>query len=50
LTEALNFAKRAVKLDSANADLPLAVAAYDEAIEILQRVITRRSQKAGNHE
>lgn len=47
LAEALNFAQRAVKLDLANADLPLAVAAYDEAISILQRVITRRSEKPG---
>jgi hypothetical protein len=47
LTEALNFAQRAVKLDLANGDLAVAVAAYDEAIAILQRVITRRSQKPG---
>ena len=47
LTEALNFAQRAVKLDLANADLAVAVTAYDEAIAILQRVITRRSQKPG---
>ncbi|KAF8498238.1 hypothetical protein F5888DRAFT_1826570 [Russula emetica] len=47
LTEALKCAQRAVKLDSANTDLPLAVAAYGEAIAILQRVIARRSQKPG---
>jgi hypothetical protein len=47
LTEALNFAQRAVKLDLANGDLAVAVAVYDEAIAILQRVITRRSQKPG---
>jgi hypothetical protein len=47
LTEALKCAQRAVKLDLAKSDLPLAVAAYDEAIAILQRVIARRSQKPG---
>jgi len=47
LTEALKCAQRAVKLDTAKSDLHLAVAAYDEAIAILQRVISRRSQKPG---
>lgn len=48
LTEALKCAQRAVKLDLAKSDLPLAVAAYDEAIAILQQVIARRSQKPGS--
>jgi hypothetical protein len=47
LTEALECAQRAVKLDLAKSDLPLAVAAYDESIAVLQRVIARRSQKPG---
>jgi hypothetical protein len=47
LTDALKCAQRAVKLDMAKSDLPLAVAAYDEAIAILQCVIARRSQKPG---
>jgi len=47
LTEALKRAQRAVKLDLAKSDLALAVAAYGEAIAILQRVIARRSQKPG---
>jgi hypothetical protein len=62
LKEALKCARRAVKLDSVTKlesapsnklgsslrpDLPAAVAAYDEAIAILQRVIARRSQKPG---
>jgi hypothetical protein len=60
LKEALKCARRAVKLDSitklesaklgsasVRRDLPAAVAAYDEAIAILQRVIARRSQKPG---
>jgi hypothetical protein len=62
LKEALKCARRAVKLDSATKDsstssklgsdsvrpdLTAAVAAYDEAIAILQRVIARRSQKPG---
>ena len=47
LTEALKCARRAVKHDAVEADAPAAVAAYDEAITILQRVIRRRSQKPG---
>lgn len=47
LTEALKCAQRAVKLDTAKLDLPLAVAAYGEGIAILQQVIARRSQKPG---
>lgn len=47
LTEALKCARRAVKHDSVEADMPAAIAAYDEAIAILQRVIARRSQKPG---
>jgi len=47
LTEALKFAQRAVKLDAVELDLPVAIALYDEAIAILQRVITRRSEKPG---
>lgn len=47
LTEALKCAQRAVKLDLAKSDLPLAVVAYEEAISILQDVIARRSEKPG---
>ena len=47
LTEALKCARRAVKYDAVEADAPAAVAAYDEAITILQSVIRRRSQKPG---
>jgi hypothetical protein len=47
LTEALRCAQHAVKLDAIEADLPVAILAYDEAIAILQRVITRRSQRPG---
>jgi hypothetical protein len=47
LTEALKCARRAVKHDSVESDMPAAIAAYDEAIAILQRVIARRSQRPG---
>jgi hypothetical protein len=47
LTEALKCAQRAVKLDLAKSDMPLAVAAYDEGIAILQLVIARRLQNPG---
>jgi hypothetical protein len=45
LTDALRRAQRAVELDSAESDVPSAIAAYDDAIALLQRVIERRSKK-----
>lgn len=50
LTEALRRAQHAVTLDSneAPSDVPAAIAAYDEAIGLLKRVIERRSQRPGN--
>jgi len=50
LTEALRRAQHAVTLDSneAPSDVPAAIAAYDEAIGLLKRVIERRSQRSGN--
>jgi hypothetical protein len=47
LTGALRRAQRAVELDSAEADVPAAIAAYDDAIALLRRVIERRSKKPG---
>lgn len=50
LTEALRRAQHAVTLDSneSPSDVPAAIAAYDEAIGLLKRVIERRSQRSGN--
>ena len=45
LTDALRRAQRAVELDSAESDVPAAIAAYDDAITLLQRVIERRSKR-----
>lgn len=45
---ALQRARHAVQLDSSGSDVHSAITAYDEAIELLQRVIARRSQKPGN--
>jgi len=45
LTDALRRAQRAVELDSAESDVPAAIAAYDDAIALLQLVIERRSKK-----
>jgi hypothetical protein len=47
LTDALRRAQRAVELDSAESDVPGAIAAYDDAIALLQLVIERRSKKPG---
>ncbi|KAI9450286.1 hypothetical protein F5148DRAFT_601182 [Russula earlei] len=47
LTKALHRALHAVELDSSGSDLPAAIAAYDEAIALLQRVITFRSRHPG---
>jgi hypothetical protein len=48
LSKALQRARYAVQLDSSGSDIPSAIAAYDEAIELLQHVIARRSRKPGN--
>ncbi|KAH9057590.1 hypothetical protein EDB87DRAFT_1014828 [Lactarius vividus] len=48
LSKALQRARHAVHLDSSGSDTPSAVAAYSEAIELLQWVIARRSRKPGN--
>ena len=50
LSDALQRARHAVHLDSSGSksNIPSAVTAYGEAIELLQRVIARRSQKPGN--
>ncbi|KAI9459874.1 hypothetical protein BJY52DRAFT_1211653 [Lactarius psammicola] len=48
LSKALQRARHAVQLDSSGSDVPSAVAAYSEAIELLQWVIARRSRKSGN--
>lgn len=48
LSNALQRARHAVHLDSSGSDIPSAVAAYSEAIELLQWVIARRSRKPGN--
>lgn len=48
LSNALQRARHAVQLDSSGSDIPSAVAAYGEAIELLQCVIARRSRKPGN--
>ncbi|KAF8259915.1 hypothetical protein EI94DRAFT_1717865 [Lactarius quietus] len=48
LSIALQRARHAVQLDSSGSDVPSAIAAYDEAIELLRRVIARRSRKPGN--
>lgn len=45
LSEALRRSQHAVKLDMTESNFPAAIAAYDEAIALLQRVIARRSQK-----
>lgn len=45
---ALQRARHAVQLDSSDSDIPSAIAAYGEAIELLQTVIARRSRKPGN--
>jgi len=49
LTRALYLAQQAVELDSSESqsDMPAAVAAYGEAIALLQRVIAQRSQNPG---
>ncbi|KAI0297044.1 hypothetical protein B0F90DRAFT_1742649 [Multifurca ochricompacta] len=47
LSEALQRAQHAVHLDSSQSDIPAAIAAYDEAILLLQQVIARRSRKVG---
>jgi hypothetical protein len=47
LREALQRAQTAVQFDKAKSDLPAAVAAYEEAIALLQRVIERRAQILG---
>jgi len=47
LTEALRRARRAVDLDTSESDVRAAIAAYDDAIALLQLVIERRSQKPG---
>ncbi len=48
LSKALQRARHAVQLDSSGSDVSSAVAAYGEAIELLQWVIARRSRKPGN--
>jgi hypothetical protein len=48
LSNALQRAQHAVQLDISGSNVPSAVAAYSEAIELLQRVIARRSRKPGN--
>ena len=47
LAQALEQAQHAVHLDTARSDLPAAIAAYDEAIALLQRVVARRARKPG---
>ena len=47
LTDALRRAQRAVELDSAELNLPAAIAAYDDAIALLQLVVERRSKRPG---
>ena len=48
LSVALQRARHAVQLDTSGSNIPSAVAAYSEAIELLQWVIARRSRKPGN--
>jgi hypothetical protein len=48
LSKALQRARHAVQLDSSGSDIPSAIAAYNEAIELLQWVIARRSRKPEN--
>jgi len=50
LSKALQRARYAVQLDSSGSDAPSAIAAYNEAIGLLQHVIARRSRKTGNKE
>ena len=47
LAQALERAQHAVQLDTARSDLPAAIAAYDEAIALLKRVIARRARNPG---
>ncbi|KAI0246590.1 hypothetical protein BJV78DRAFT_1253251 [Lactifluus subvellereus] len=47
LAQALKRAQHAVHLDTAKSDLPATIAAYDEAIALLQRVVARRARKSG---
>jgi len=47
LSKALQRARHAVHIDSSGSNIPSAIAAYGEAIELLQRVIARRSRKPG---
>lgn len=49
LSKALQRARHAVQLDSSGSDIPSAIAAYNEAIELLQWVIARRSRKPENN-
>ncbi|KAN0142177.1 hypothetical protein V8E53_000639 [Lactarius tabidus] len=48
LSKALQRARHAVQLDSSGSDIPSAIAAYNEAIGLLQWVIARRSRKPEN--
>ena len=47
LAQALQHAQLAVQLDMTGSDMFAAVTAYDETIELLDRVIARRAHKSG---
>ena len=47
MAQALQLAQHAVQFDNAKSDRPAAVAAYEGAIALLQRVIERRAQIPG---